>query len=371
VTGFELPPYPYDRLNGLRDRAAEKFGKVIDLSVGAPVDPPPAAVVKALGSSDAERSYPPSIGTPALRAAAAEWLEGQFGATVAPAAIGATIGLKEFVAGLPQWLRLRDPQRDTILYPAISYPSYAMGAELAALRAVAVPMDDRGRLMLDAIDDDDRRRALCLWVNSPGNPTGGVDDLLAIAEWGRRHNVLVFSDECYIEFTWHGPGRTILEAGVEGVVAVHSLSKRSNLAGLRVGFYAGDPELVTWLQECRKHAGFMAPGPTQAAAVVALGDQVHVDLQRDLYRHRLTKMAELLAAMGLDAPLPAGAFYLWVPAPGADAWALVERFATDLGVIISPGEFYGAAGAGHVRLAMVCTAADIEEVERRSLRLVR
>ena len=148
-----------------------------------------------------------------------------------------------------------------------------MGAPLAGGRAVPVAVDDDWRLDLSSIDPADAARALCLWSNTPGNPAGGLDDLVAVAEWGRSHGVPVFSDECYVEFTWDGaprgsvalPGRTILEAGTEGVVAVHSLSKRSNLAGLRVGFYAGDPELVGLLSEVRKHAGFMVPGPAQAA----------------------------------------------------------------------------------------------------------
>lgn len=183
----------------------------------------------------------------------------------------------------------------------------------------------------------------------------------------------VFSDECYAEFTWDGPpgpsglpGATILSSGLDGVVAVHSLSKRSNLAGLRVGFYAGDAELVHYLSEVRKHAGFMVPGPAQAAGVAALGDQSHVEVQRGRYRHRLDRMAEVLVALGLDVTLPGGGFYLWVPAPGGDAWALAEQLATDLGVIVSPGEFYGDAHPGHVRVAVVQPDEQIDLVVERA-----
>ncbi len=149
------------------------------------------------------------------------------------------------------------------------------------------------------------------------------------------------------------------------MLAVHSLSKRSNLAGARVGFYAGDPELVTFLAEIRKHAGFMVAGPVQAAAVAAWADDDHVDAQRARYRGRLERMAEVLGRLGLDAPLPDGGFYLWVPAPDGDAWALTERLAVEGGVVASPGEFYGPAGAGHVRLAMVQPDAALEVVARR------
>ena len=372
--GFVPPPYPYDRLADIVAVAAAHDGGAVDLSIGTPGDPPAPAVLDALASSGTERGYPPSIGTEALRAAVAEWFDRRFGVGVDPSDVGAAIGTKELVAGLPHWLRLRDPSRDTVLYPEVSYPSYAMGATLAGCRAVPVPMDDRWRLDLSHIDPADAARALCLWANTPGNPAGGLDDLAAVAEWGRRHRVPVFSDECYVEFTWSGPparpgqapGTTVLSSGTEGVVAVHSLSKRSNLAGLRVGFYAGDPELVHYLQEVRKHAGFMVPGPAQAAAVVALGDQRDVDVQRERYRMRLARMAGILEGIGIAAPLPDGGFYLWVPAPDGDAWRLAQRLAAELGIVSSPGEFYGHAASGHVRLAQVQPDAALDLLERRA-----
>lgn len=365
IKKFGLPPYPYDRLNEARAVAAERHGRVIDMSIGAPHDPPPVAVVAALSTSDAERGYPPSIGSAAFRGAAARWLDREFGVQLDPKHVGATVGLKEFVVGLPHWLRHRDPSRDTVLYPAVSYPSYAMGAELAHGRAVPVQMDHRWRMDLGSIDPADVERAALLWVNSPGNPAGALEDLEQAAAWGREHGVPVVSDECYIEFTWDGPGRTILEHGSSGVLAVHSLSKRSNLAGVRAGFYAGDPELVHWLQEIRKHTGSMPPGPTQAAAVVALDDQEHVAAQRAAYHRRLESMRTVLAQMGLDAPMPGGGFYLWVEAPDGDAWALTDRLANDVGLIVSPGEFYGPQGAGHVRIAVVQDDDAIAEIVRR------
>lgn len=353
MTGFVPPPYPYDRLDRLKGLAEAHPGGMVDLSIGTPFDPPPAAVVEALASSGTERGYPPSIGTPALRQAAAAWLDRIAGTSIDPALVRATIGTKEFVAGLPHWLRLRTPERDTVLYPAVSYPSYEMGAILGGCRAVPVPVDDRWRIDVSQIDPADAARALCLWVNSPGNPAGGLDDLAAVAAWGREHDVLVASDECYIEFTWDGPPRSILQHGERGVLAVHSLSKRSNLAGARIGFYAGDPDLVHYLGELRKHAGFMVPGPVQAAAVVAFGDQDHVEVQRQRYRDRLELARAVVGALGSEVTLPGGGFYLWAPAPDGDAWAFAERLAVEAGVLVSPGEFYGPAGAGHVRVAVV------------------
>jgi len=363
--GFRPPPYPYDRLDELKAIAAALPGGCVDLSVGTPFDPPIDSVVVALGSSGAERSYPLSIGTPAFRRAAADWMARRLGVTVDPAHVAACIGTKELVAGLPHWLRLRTPERDTVLYPAVSYPSYAMGATLAGCRAVAIPVDARWRLRLDAIDPADAARSLCLWVNTPGNPAGGLDDLGAAAGWGRRHGVPVFSDECYVEFTWDGPPRTILEHGTDGVVAVHSLSKRSNLAGVRAGFYAGDPELVLYLTELRKHAGFLVPGPVQSAAVLAWEDDAHVDVQRQRYAGRLERMREILQAIDLPVDGPGGGFYLWAGAPGGDAWGLTRRLAIDGGLLVSPGEFYGEAGSGHVRLAMVAPDEALDLAARR------
>jgi succinyldiaminopimelate transaminase len=363
--GFTPPPYPYDRLQGLRAIADEHDGGCVDLSVGTPTDPPPEIVVRALAESGAERGYPPSIGTVSFREAASDWVERRFDVALDRDQLAACVGTKELVAGTPHWLRLRHPDRDVVLYPAISYPSYAMGAELAGARPVAVPLDASFRLDLDAIDPADADRALCLWVNSPGNPTGGLDDLDAAAAWGRAHGVPVFSDECYAEFTWHDRPRTILEHGIDGVVAVHSLSKRSNLAGARAGFYAGDPALVTYLSEVRKHAGLMVPGPVQAAAIAAWGDSTHVDEQRARYRSRLGRVQRLLDHVGVDVALPAGAFYLWAPAPDGDAWGFAALLAERGGVLVSPGEFYGPAAADHVRLAMVQPDDRLDLVERR------
>ena len=343
TAGFVPPPYPHDRLEGLKEvAAAHPDGRgLVDLSIGTPFDPPPAAVIAALATSGAERGYPTSIGSPRLREAAARWLARRFAVAVDPAQLAACVGTKEWVATTPHWLRLRRPDRDTVLYPATSYPTYAMGATLAGCRAV--PYHD-----LAGVAEEDAARALCLWVNSPSNPTGALTDLGAAADWGRARGVPVLSDECYAEFTWDGPPRTILEHGTAGVLAAHSLSKRSNLAGVRAGFYAGDGDLVAYLSEVRKHAGFMVPGPVQAAAAVAFDDDGHVDVQRERYRRRLA-----LLAGALGCPTPAGAFYVWVAAPDGEGWGLAVRLAREAGCLTSPGEFYGPDGSGHVRVAVV------------------
>ena len=363
-SGFVPPPYPYDRLDRFKPAAASFDGGLVDLSIGTPCDAPPKAVIDALSSSNTERGYPQSVGSSAFREAAQRWVRRRFAVDVGTNEIGACVGTKEFVATTAQYLRLRTPQRDVVLYPAVSYPTYAMSATLANCRAVAVPIAANGTLDLAAISADDAQRALLLWVNSPSNPTGNLDDLQAAASWGRLHSVPVFSDECYADFTWQGQPRTIIEHGLEGVVAVHSLSKRSNLAGLRVGFYVGDPDVVEYLQEVRKHVGLMVPGPVQAAAVVALDDDAHVVDQRQLYRQRLQFVAEMLQSWsGREIALPSGGFYLWFDA--VDGWDFAERLAVHGGALVSPGEFYGAGGACQVRVAVVQPMDRIELVAQR------
>ncbi|HEY7627304.1 MAG TPA: aminotransferase class I/II-fold pyridoxal phosphate-dependent enzyme [Ilumatobacteraceae bacterium] len=362
--GFVPPPYPYDRLDRLVPIAAALDGGVVDLSIGTPCDPPLDAVVAALSTSNAERGYPPSIGTESLRQAIVGWLSRRFDLDVPISQVGACIGTKELVATTPQYLRLRSPSKDTVLHPAVAYPTYEMGATLGGCRAVAVPPGPDGGLDFAAIDDADAERALMLWVNSPSNPTGALTDLGAAAAWGRRHGVPVFSDECYVEFTWDGPASTILHHGLDGVIAVHSLSKRSNLAGVRVGFYAGDAEIVEYLKEVRKHVGMLVPGPAQAAATVALNDDAHVAVQRDRYRGRLERLGKVLSTWsGADIAMPAGGFYLWFDA--GDGWAFTERLAAEGGALVSPGDFYGAGGAQNVRAAVVQPDDRIDLVARR------
>ncbi|WP_419917735.1 aminotransferase class I/II-fold pyridoxal phosphate-dependent enzyme [Candidatus Poriferisocius sp.] len=377
AAGFVPPLYPYDRLDELRVIAGGFEGGCVDLSVGTPSDPPPPAVVEALAGSDTERGYPPSRGSVAYREEAMGWLARRFGVDSTGVEVAGCVGTKEFVASLPHYLRLRDPSRDTVLYPAISYPTYAMGATLANCRAVPVPVDSRWCMDTGAIAPEDAARALCLWVNTPGNPAGGLDDLAAIARWGRAHRVPVFSDECYIEFTWAGgrsgtsgnPGgggaASILHHGPEGVVAVHSLSKRSNLAGIRAGFYAGDPGLVGYLSEVRRHAGMMIPGPVQVAAVAAFNDDAHVEAQRFVYRSRLDRLRALFSAYDPDVSGPGGGLYLWVASVDGDGWGLARRVAGEMGALVSPGEFYGPAGAGHVRVAAVAPDVRINLLEQR------
>jgi succinyldiaminopimelate transaminase len=364
AVSFVPPPYPYERLDGLRAAASRHEGGAIDCSIGTPVDDPPDFVIAELGRASGARGYPPSAGTARYREAAAGWLHRRFSVELPPTQLAACVGTKEFVASLATYLHLRRGDRDTVLYPAVSYPTYAMGATLAGLRAVEVPMN-HGVLDLSSIDEDDARRALVLWSNSPSNPTGDLDDLGAVAKWGRQHDVLVASDECYADFTWSDHPRSILEHGTENVIAVHSISKRSNLAGVRAGFYAGDADVVAYLRLVRQHAGLMVAAPIQSAVALAYDDDAHVERQRDVYFRRLDVLGQALRAIDVQCPSPQGSFYLWCSRPGMDGWQLATWLAEVAGLIASPGELYGSAGSDFARIAMVQPDDRIELAARR------
>jgi len=357
AVGFVPPPYPYDRLRALERLADSLPGGVVDCSIGTPCDPVPEVAQRAAAAALAgSMGYPASAGSAALREAAAAWIGRRFGVAVEPAQVGACVGTKELVASLPHLLRLRSPQRDTVLYPAVAYPTYEMGAILAGCRAVPVALDSEWHLDLASVSPDDAARALVLWVNEPGNPTSSVatrDRLVETAVWARARGIVVASDECYAEFA--PEPATILAGGLDGVLAMHSLSKRSNLAGMRVGFYAGDAELVEYLVETRKHAGLMVPIPMQAAAVAALGDDDHVEVQRARYAERRAFALDALAPLGLAHDGGPCSFYLWLRhADGADdGWEIAAHLAQTAGLLVAPGDLYGNVAADHVRVALV------------------
>lgn len=366
---FVPPPYPHDRLDAFRRLASVVPGGIVDCSIGNPVDPVPEPVLAALtAAAPLATGYPATIGSPEFRAGAAAWIGRRFGLDLDPEAVLACVGTKELVASLPRMLHLRNPARDTVLYPAISYPTYAMGAELAGLRAVPVPLDADWHLDLSRVTAADADRALMLWTNEPGNPTAAVAPADAVAgavTWARERRITLAADECYTEFSGGEPS-TALATGAEGVLALHSLSKRSNMAGFRAGFVAGDPDLVRYLGEVRKHAGMMMPAPIQAAAVAALADDAHVGTQRRRYTERRELMLEGLTPLGLvhdGGPAP---FYLWLRSEDQvdDGWEVAARLA-EAGTLVAPGGLYGPAGADHVRLALT------QPTERLELALTR
>ncbi len=278
---------------------------------------------------------------------------------VDPAGVLPTIGSKEFVAWLPTLLGLGPG--DLVVHPEVAYPTYDAGARLAG--ATPVPADG-----LTAIGP---RRVRLVWLNSPANPTGRVlpvEHLRKVVAWARERGAVVASDECYAELGWEAEPVSLLHPDVcdgshDGLLAVYSLSKQSNLAGYRAGLVAGDVRLVRELLEVRKHAGMMMPAPVQAAMVAALGDDRHVAEQRERYAGRRRVLREALEHAGWQIDDSQAGLYLWVTR-GEDCWASVESLAS-LGVLVAPGAFYGAAGRQHVRLALTATDDGVKSAADR------
>ncbi|MFF3614473.1 bifunctional succinyldiaminopimelate transaminase/glutamate-prephenate aminotransferase [Streptomyces sp. NPDC002580] len=346
-----LPTFPWDKLEPYKATAAAHPGGIVDLSVGTPVDPVPELIQKALVAAADSPGYPTVWGTPELRDALTGWVERRLGARdVTHRHVLPIVGSKELVAWLPTQLGLGPG--DKVAYPRLAYPTYEVGARLA--RADHVAYDDPTEL-----DPTDLK---LLWLNSPSNPTGEVlptEELRRIVAWAREHGVLVFSDECYIELGWEADPVSVLHPDVcggsyEGIVSVHSLSKRSNLAGYRAAFLAGDPAVLGELLAIRKHGGMMTSAPTQAAVVAALADDTHVREQRDRYAARRTALRDALLGHGFRIEHSEASLYLWATRDES-CWSTVAHLA-DLGILVAPGDFYGEAGGTFVRVAL--TASD-------------
>ncbi|GGF54885.1 succinyldiaminopimelate transaminase [Marmoricola endophyticus] len=344
-----LPDFPWDHLAEAKATAQAHPDGVVDLSVGTPVDPTPDVVQQALAAAADSPGYPATIGQAATRQAVVDWLERRFGVTgLGIDGVLPVTGSKELIAHLPTQLGLGPG--DLVVQPELAYPTYEVGAVLAGCD-VAVT---------DAPETLERTPAL-VWVNSPANPTGKIltaERLAEIVAWGRANGAVVVVDECYLECVWEGAAVSALHPSVcggsfEGLLTVHSLSKRSNLAGYRCAFVAGDPALVAEMLAVRKNLGLQMPDPQQHAMAVALGDDAHVAEQHARYAARRDALRTALEAAGFRVDHSEGALYLW-STKDEDCWDTVAWLA-ERGILVAPGSFYGAAGSRHVRVAITAT----------------
>lgn len=370
-----LPDFPWDSLGPYRERAAEHPDGVVDLAVGTPVDPTPEIARTALSAAANAPGYPTAVGASVVRAAIIEWMGRRRGVEdLGEAEVIPTIGSKESVALLP--LHLGVGPGDLVLHPRAAYPTYDVGARLVG--ATPVPVDTDADPTTWDVDDD--ARVAIVWLNSPGNPDGHVLDaeqLARIVAWARGRGAIVISDECYAELAWESPWDvepipSLLDprvggaAGRTGLLALYSLSKQSNVAGYRAAFLAGDADLVGAVTEVRKHTGMLVPTPVQAALVAALGDEAHMEVQKEVYRERREVLVEATAAAGLvNDPASVAGLYLWLKGPESmSAHDLVGAFA-ELGIVVAPGDFYGEAGAGRVRMSLTDTDERVEAAATR------
>ncbi len=353
-----LPDFPWDALAPYADRARSHANGMIDLSVGSPVDETPAIIREALAAGSDAHAYPQTVGTMELREAIVEWFARRRGVELTTSNVLPTIGSKEFITGLPSFLGLG--AADTVVHPAVGYPSYALGA--AMVGATALAEDD------PALWPESTR---LVWLNSPGNPDGrvlSVEELRAAVARARELDAIIVSDECYTELNWAAETPTtsildprVLDGSRHNILAVCSLSKQSNLAGYRAGFVAGCSQVLGQVLEVRKHLGLMVPSPVQAAMVAALRDEAHVDAQREVYRRRRTVLLAALEASGFRIDHSEAGLYLWATMD-MPAWETVGVLA-DVGILAVPGAFYG--DAAHVRLALTADDDAMAEAAQR------
>jgi succinyldiaminopimelate transaminase len=348
-----LPEFPWDVLAPYGATARRHPEGLVDVSVGTPVDPTPDIVQSALAAAADAPGYPTTAGTEELRRSCTGWMRRSLACDVDVSAVLPGIGSKELVASIPRLLGLTAGSRVAI--PRIAYPTYAVGVLLADGEPIATD------------EPESLESVAAVWLN----PTGAVlsaERLAEIVGWAREAGAVVLSDECYIELGWEAEPVSILHPTVcggshEGLLAVHSLSKRSNLAGYRFGFVAGDPRLVGDLLEVRKHSGMMVPAPVQAAAVAALDDDVHVGEQRARYAARRDVLRAALEHAGFRIDDSQAGLYLWATRD-EPCWDTVGWFA-GLGILVTPGDFYGPAGGRHVRVALTVSDDGADAFARR------
>jgi len=345
-----LPVFPWDTLADVTALARSHPDGIVDLSVGTPVDPVAPLIREALAAARSAPGYPTTAGTPSLRASAAAALQRRYGITgLADDAVLPAIGTKELIAWLPTLLGLGPD--DLIVVPELAYPTYEVGAQLAGAQVVRA----------DSLTQLGPQSPALVYLNSPSNPTGkvlGVEHLRKVVGWARERGALVASDECYLGLGWDADPVSVLHPSVcdndhTGLLAVHSLSKTSSLAGYRAGFVAGDPAVVAELLAVRKHAGMMVPTPVQAAMVAALDDDPHEREQRERYERRRAALLPALQSAGLTVDDSEAGLYIWgtrgEPCRDTVAWLAQS------GILVAPGEFYGPRGSQHVRVALTAT----------------
>lgn len=355
-----LPDFPWDTIADAKARAAEHLGGIVDLSVGTPVDPVPALIRSALAAASEFPGYPTTVGTPELRTAIVDALVRRFGVTgLGPDAVLPVIGTKEAIAGLVSTLGIGSGQ--TVVVPERAYPTYEVSALLAGARPVRA----------DSTVQLGPASPALMFINSPSNPTGkvlGLEHLRKVVDWARSRGTIVVSDECYLGLEWEAEAYSILDPRVSdgdhtNLLAVHSLSKISNLASYRAGFLAGDTALIGELLTVRKHSGLMVPYPMQGAMTAALTDDTHVAEQRERYRARREILLSAVRGAGFRVDNSEAGLYLWATRD-EDSRATLDWLA-ERGILAAPGDFYGPAGNRHVRMALTATDNRIAEAAGR------
>ena len=381
-----LHPYPFERLRELTRGIVPPAGlRPISLGIGEPRHPTPPVVTQALVAGLAGlASYPATAGEPALRAAVAGWVRRRYGVGVDPATQVLPVnGTREALFALAQ--TVIDPTRPgaTVLCPNPFYQIYEGAALLAGARTAYAPSDPARNFAVrwDTVDEATWARTQLVYVCSPGNPTGAV---MPLHEWEQlfalsdRHGFVIASDECYSEI-WFGdtPPLGGLEAahrlgrtGFPRLVAMTSLSKRSNVPGMRSGFVAGDADILKSFLLYRTYHGSAMSPVVQHASIAAWDDEAHVEANRALYRAKFDQVTPRLAPV-LDVALPDAGFYLWAGVPGGDDVGFALDLLAQYNVAVLPGSLLARSvqghnpGAGRIRLALVAGVDECDEAAQR------
>lgn len=354
-----------------RRRALVAGGKrLFDFGLGDPKEPTPAFIKDALRGAVPEVSqYPSAFGSPALRKAAAAYLQRRFGVSVDPETqVLACAGAKEAIFHLPLAFSGADPRRRKVIIPDPGYPTYEVGARFAGLEPVLVPLTAKRRFLLDPEDvaEDVLRETLLFWVSYPHNPTGAVaprDYLRRVGDFAKKYGFIVCSDECYADIYFGAPPASMLELHVENVVAIHSCSKRSGMTGYRSGFMAGDPDLIAGLRSLRSHPGLGSPEFIGPAAAAAWGEDAHAAERREIFRQKRDRFLRFFAEHGLEADASEATLYLWVKVPAGETSGSYARRLLEEGIVVAPGTAFGA-GEGYIRVSLVPTLAECEDAVR-------
>lgn len=362
--GSLLPQFPWDSLAPAKATAAAHPEGMVNLSVGTPVDDVAPVIRQGLSEGAAQPGYPQTVGMPELREAIVAAMSRRYGVTgLDPAVQGGNvlpvIGTKEAIGWLPFLLGVGAGH--TVVIPELAYPTYEVGVRIAGAEL----------LRADSLTQVGPASPTLMFINSPGNPNGkvlGVEHLRKVVQWARERDVIVASDECYLGLGWTEQPVSILDPRVcdgdfTNLLAIHSLSKTSNMASYRAGWFAGDADLIAELVSVRRHMGLMMPGPIQHATIAALNDDSHEAEQKQRYGKRREILADALVAAGFRIDNSEGGLYLWATR-GEDCWQTIDWLA-ERGILVAPGSFYGPKGAQHVRVGLTATLSDVEKAASR------
>lgn len=361
----QLATYPQQALNQHKAAVRASGKKLYDFGVGDPNEPVADFILDALRAAVTPHSSYPSVPGPlSLRRTVADYVGRRFGVELDPAQhILPLSGTKEAVFHLPQVLIDPNAPDRNIIFPDPGYPVCYRGALFAGGTPIAIPLSGDYIFRPWELDDELLRDCRLMWINSPHNPSGAVmslDDLQRTADLCREYDIVLVSDECYADLYTSEPPHSILECGLDNVLALHSLSKRSGMTGYRSGFVAGDPNLIARLRTYRANPGLVPQDFVNAAATVAWADDKHTAERRALFSTKKQIMLSAFEGLGLEILGQEASIYLWIQLPeGWDAEA-VSMSLIDEGVVVSPGHFFACtdAGQGYIRLAMVPSVED-------------